>query len=221
LQLVELCIIFRLAVQQKQLLGLYFKAAYMAKDKKQRIISAVQELLVENGYTATTINQIARKAGISRGLMHYYFKNKEDMVIEALRSAIQTSISQGKELFVTAQDLASLSAGITELIKQLVLENPGFFRLLFEGWSASLQSSLIKKEIAFLYQQFIDIFKEGLDFLINRQIISVEIDPEQTALLLTSLFDGLGMLVFNRSEQVKEQLFWDKVEKTIFAILNL
>ncbi len=193
----------------------------MAKDKKQRIISAVQELLVENGYTATTINQIARKAGISRGLMHYYFKNKEDMVIEALRSAIQTSISQGKELFVTAQDLASLSAGITELIKQLVLENPGFFRLLFEGWSASLQSSLIKKEIAFLYQQFIDIFKEGLDFLINRQIISVEIDPEQTALLLTSLFDGLGMLVFNRSEQVKEQLFWDKVEKTIFAILNL
>jgi AcrR family transcriptional regulator len=191
----------------------------IGQDKKQLIITAVQELLAEKGYTATTINEIAHKAKISRGLMHYYFKSKEEMIVEALRAAMQTSISQGRELFVQAKDAKILAAGITMLLKRLVLEYPGFFRLLFEGWSASLQSSIIKDEVGFLYQQFIDIIKDGLDFLKNRGIIAAGIDTVQTALLLTGLFDGLGMLALNRHKQVNTRQFWEKVEKTMHMIL--
>lgn len=57
-------------------------AALLAKgeDRKQRIIAVAQKLLVRNGWRATTLEQIARGAGISpAGLLHH-FESKEQLL---------------------------------------------------------------------------------------------------------------------------------------------
>ena len=51
-------------------------------DKKNRIITAGYELFSENGYYNTNTAQIAKRAGVSTGIVYGYFRNKKDILRE-------------------------------------------------------------------------------------------------------------------------------------------
>lgn len=48
---------------------------------QQQITEAAQRLFIENGYEATTVDDIAAAVGMSRRSFHRYFANKEDVVV--------------------------------------------------------------------------------------------------------------------------------------------
>ena len=54
------------------------------QEKSERIMKSALALLAKKGYENTTINDMADSAKVSRGLLHYYFKDKEDLVSKAL-----------------------------------------------------------------------------------------------------------------------------------------
>ncbi|WP_167350122.1 TetR/AcrR family transcriptional regulator [Bradyrhizobium viridifuturi] len=62
----------------------------------QRIADAGMELFLANGFEATTLDEIAAAAGISRRTFFYYFKSKDDILLahiatydDALRASIR------------------------------------------------------------------------------------------------------------------------------------
>jgi len=54
------------------------------KQKRQLIMDVALKLFSENGFHATSISQIARKAGISKGLTYNYFDSKNDILDEIM-----------------------------------------------------------------------------------------------------------------------------------------
>lgn len=48
-------------------------------DARDRILDAAEELFIQRGYDGVSINDVARGAGAAKGLIFYYFKNKEDL----------------------------------------------------------------------------------------------------------------------------------------------
>ncbi len=48
-------------------------------DTEARIIDAARELFIEKGYAATSMSDIAARAGMNRPALHYYFRTKERM----------------------------------------------------------------------------------------------------------------------------------------------
>lgn len=57
---------------------------------KEKIIKAAIDEFAENGYKAASTNSICKNAKVSKGLIYYYFKSKEEIYINALRFAIDT-----------------------------------------------------------------------------------------------------------------------------------
>lgn len=55
-----------------------------AIEKKEKIIKAGFELICENGYYNTNTAQIAKKAGVSTGIIYQYFKDKYDIFMNSL-----------------------------------------------------------------------------------------------------------------------------------------
>jgi AcrR family transcriptional regulator len=49
-------------------------------EKRQLIMGAALRLFAEKGYDATSIDKIAREAGISKGLLYNYFRSKEELL---------------------------------------------------------------------------------------------------------------------------------------------
>ncbi|MQA12888.1 MAG: TetR family transcriptional regulator [Pseudonocardiaceae bacterium] len=48
---------------------------------RERILSAAEELFAESGFDATPTSRIAVRAGVPKGLVHYYFHRKPDLLV--------------------------------------------------------------------------------------------------------------------------------------------
>ena len=57
------------------------------QEKKELIMEVSLELFAENGFHATSISKIAKKAGISKGLAYNYFESKKDILDERLANS--------------------------------------------------------------------------------------------------------------------------------------
>jgi AcrR family transcriptional regulator len=54
-------------------------------DKAQRIVAAMRSSVARRGVAGSTFDHVAREAGVSRGLLHYYFGTKEALLVEVVR----------------------------------------------------------------------------------------------------------------------------------------
>jgi AcrR family transcriptional regulator len=64
--------------------------------RREEIIAAALDLFSQNGYQATSIRAIAKKAGVTEGLIYHYFRDKRDLVL----SIIETVLKQRDQLIM-------------------------------------------------------------------------------------------------------------------------
>ncbi len=48
---------------------------------RERILTAAEELFAESGFDATPTSRVAERAGVPKGLVHYYFRHKPDLLV--------------------------------------------------------------------------------------------------------------------------------------------
>ncbi len=59
------------------------------RDRRQAILDTALEVFADQGYESASISLIAKKAGISKGLMYNYFTSKEELLTEIIKIAIE------------------------------------------------------------------------------------------------------------------------------------
>jgi len=58
------------------------------EDRPQEITEAALAAFAEKGYAATRVDDVAKRAGVSKGLLYLYFKTKEDLFKAVIRSFV-------------------------------------------------------------------------------------------------------------------------------------
>jgi AcrR family transcriptional regulator len=68
---------------------------------KEKIRTAAMELFIKKGYYATSINDVAIQAGISKGLLYNYYKGKEELLSEMVDARIRevVEVMEGTSVF--------------------------------------------------------------------------------------------------------------------------
>src|SRR5690606_13705619 len=56
----------------------------LRKDRRQAILDAALEVFADHGYHNASVSQVAKQAGISKGLMYNYFSGKQDVLVHIL-----------------------------------------------------------------------------------------------------------------------------------------
>lgn len=56
-----------------------------AETRRAQLLDAARKLFVKKGFRATTTDEIARKAGLTKGALYFHFKNKEDILFELVK----------------------------------------------------------------------------------------------------------------------------------------
>jgi AcrR family transcriptional regulator len=64
------------------------------EDRPQEITEAAFGAFAENGFTATKVEDVARRAGVSKGLLYVYFKTKEELFKAVIRSVVTPRIDE-------------------------------------------------------------------------------------------------------------------------------
>ena len=65
------------------------------------ITHAAMEAFAEHGYEATRVDDVARRAGVSKGLLYLYFKTKEELFKAVIRSFVSPHIASLTETIET------------------------------------------------------------------------------------------------------------------------
>ena len=66
-------------------------------NNKERILEAATELFALKGYDATSVDEIASKANVSKPLIYYYFKSKKNILEELIKRYIKSYIPEKEE----------------------------------------------------------------------------------------------------------------------------
>ena len=126
------------------------------EDRPEEITAAALEAFAERGYAATRVDDVARRAGVSKGLLYLYFKTKEDLFkavirsfvvprIDALRAIIDNSdLSSEEFLRGPFLDFAKTLPGspISILVRLMISEGPKHPDLLQFYWDNVISRGL-------------------------------------------------------------------------------
>jgi AcrR family transcriptional regulator len=83
----------------------------VVRDTKERLLKAALDVFSEQGYAATSVDEIAARAGVTKGAVYYWFRDKEDLAAD-LQRTLWTTIA-----YEAQRDLDP-GASTTENIKQ-------------------------------------------------------------------------------------------------------
>ena len=90
-------------------------------EKAQRIIAAMRSSVGRRGAAGSTFDHVAREAGVSRGLLHYYFGSKERLLVEVVRQDCDVRNQAMEERLAEAHTIdaivAALVLGLEEFIE--------------------------------------------------------------------------------------------------------
>jgi AcrR family transcriptional regulator len=162
-------------------------------DKAQRIVAAMRASVGSRGAAASTFDVVAREAGVSRGLLHYYFGSKERLLVEVVRDDCDQRIAALDDALARAGSVDEIVQALVASLEAFVEGEPGSQAVLYEMLSASRHSEEIRVELAELYRRWRELLANALREKERRQIVKLDADPEAVASILFALGDGMGL----------------------------
>jgi len=161
-------------------------------EKARRIIAAMRDSVARRGAAASTFDQVAREAGVSRGLLHYYFGSKERLLVEVVRHDCDVRIALLDEHLARADSVDSVVETLVAQLQEFV-SGEATQAVIYELLSASRHSEEIRAELAELYRRWRAHLADGLRAKEAAGVVTLEADAEAVASVLFALGDGMGI----------------------------
>jgi AcrR family transcriptional regulator len=175
-------------------------------EKAQRIVAAMRSSVGTRGAAASTFDHVAREAGVSRGLLHYYFGSKEQLLVEVVRHDCDSRIQAMAERFAVAGDAEAIVDALVTGLQEFMGE-PGSQAVVYEMLSASRHSEEIRAELAELYRRWREFLADALREKQTEGVVTLDADADSVASMLFALGDGFGIQVISDPGWDKEAAF--------------
>lgn len=89
-----------------------------APSARVRVLAAAEELFAEQGYDATSVQQVVERAGVTKGAMYHHFSSKEDLLFEIYNSLLTEQLAGLSR--IVAQE-ADPHTTVREIIDDLIV----------------------------------------------------------------------------------------------------
>ena len=84
---------------------------------RQRIVAAAVALFAEQGYDATSVNQVVARAGVAKGALYHHFESKDDLLYEVYRELVDRQLAGLRAILAEGgPPTATLPALIDDLV---------------------------------------------------------------------------------------------------------
>jgi len=161
--------------------------------KAQRIVEAMRRSVARRGTAGSTFDHVSREAGVSRGLLHYYFGTKEQLLVEAVRRDCELRLELLERQLSTAQTADDFIDLMAQNLQETVRLDPDFVTLVFELFTLSRRNEDIAVEYAELMRRTREQVAGMLADAQQEGILHLHAEPEAVAEVLFSLGDGLAL----------------------------
>jgi AcrR family transcriptional regulator len=167
--------------------------ADISDERRGQILDTAEDVFAKHGFDGTTIDDIAQRAGLSKGAVYWYFKKKDDLIAGLLDRVFRRSVE-------ALRGIASEGGTVRDRLlcsgEQISRDYQSLSRLMpiaLEFYGIALRRRSVRKHLAKLYDELLSIFTP----LIEEGIRSGELaatDARAAATMLIAGYEGLGIV---------------------------
>ncbi|WP_379153508.1 TetR/AcrR family transcriptional regulator [Paenibacillus sp. sgz5001063] len=161
-----------------------------SEEKRKQILSAAFQALSELGYDSVTLQTIADHAEVSKGVVHYYFDNKDAVLAELLEWL--TSKISAKEL-AAVQEQQTATGKLQAYIDSAFpgpAKNRSFYRVYLDFLARASRTPVYREINQRFYDNCARISTEVLVLGQAEGIFAKELSPKTTAPVIRAIIDG-------------------------------
>jgi len=161
-------------------------------ERRLALLKAAFREVAEKGFSEVTLDDIARRAGVSKGVTLYYFDSKDALFRELFGWLIDSIHARMREAVGAVEEPVAKVRALVALIFPSPSKNRAFFRAFvdFCGLASRREAFRLVNERFYAGCRDIDggIVEEGM-----RRGVFVVRDPREAASTMRAMFDGLMM----------------------------
>lgn len=174
----------------------------------KKILAAAFKRISSYGYANVSMRDVAEEAGIVLSQLNYYYKNKEGLFIEVIRSVKQEYL---QNIESKLQEMATTQEKISFLVKycqEVIREDTYIYRLLLDFFSMAMWSKSFHQEFNVFFQEIADVIGKYVvsDCSINPKLQAYS--PQQITRLVIAATFGIAMqhIVAPEKEEILDGL---------------
>lgn len=162
-----------------------------------QIVAAATRVLARHGYARTSLLDIAREAGMSKGALHYHFATKESLVAKVLETALDTVARRTLSAWEQApgDPFEALRSAIRELW-EVRRTRTDEVAVIADLLAQSLYDAQLRPQLADYYRTAASQVNERLLPFLAAAGLRPRVAPELLPRILVGLLDGLVMQHF-------------------------
>jgi AcrR family transcriptional regulator len=157
--------------------------------KKEKIINAAIVEFSQNGYEKASTNAIVKRAGVSKGLIYHYFKNKQTLydyliyyVFDLIMGEIDRNLNfEEPDIFKRLKEVAIIKMGIS-------MKHPYIYDIVPKFYENKTYEEI--KELAESFSP--DLFQRVLQDNVDYSLFKDDIDVENALKILTWTIEKMG-----------------------------
>jgi AcrR family transcriptional regulator len=186
------------------------------QETKAKLLDAALSLFTELGFENTQLDEVAARAGYSRGAIYAHYANKEELFLELMEQRVHTKFAAVCKKIEDEPDLRKRPAIFKRWIGNQVCE-PTFGTLTLEFKLYSVRRPELREKLLVLYEAlFKDATKDFVEMLFGKELTkATRTAVEQRLGVLGAALSGLvleskfrpHLLPANRLQQLAEELF--------------
>src|SRR5215472_9749752 len=169
-----------------------------ADQRREQMLRAALEVIVERGYPDTRIQDVAERAGTSPALVIYYFKTKDQLLTEAMRFSEDTWYEASMRRIAAIDTAAGRLEELVALCCQPEADDPDAPSASWLLWVDLWAQAARHTEVAGVRQKFDERWRDTIASLVTQGQEADEfglVDAADFAVTMSSLLDGFAIQI--------------------------
>jgi AcrR family transcriptional regulator len=158
--------------------------------KAARIVEAMRTSVAARGIAGSTFDHVAHEAGVSRGLLHYYFGTKEQLLIEVVRRESAVRTERLEQAIEAAGHAEHVLDALVRSFEDWLGAGPAPV-MIYEMLTLAQRTEEIAAELAELGRRTRSHLAGALERKRAAGVLSLRVDSELAAMFLFALADGV------------------------------
>ena len=189
-------------------------------ERRLALLKAAFREVAEKGFSDTTLDDIARRAGVSKGVTLYYFESKDELFRDLFSWLIDSIHERMREAVAREEDPVAKVRALVAMIFPSPSKNRAFFRAFVDFCGLAARHERFRQVNARFYAgcREIDggIAEEGM----RRGVFAVR-DPREAGSTMRAIFDGLMMQWLSESDpEATFGAYRERCERELFNYLR-
>jgi AcrR family transcriptional regulator len=190
----------------------------LINQRRSQLIRAAYKVVGQKGYYDFTIRDIAREAGLSTGLVHYYFKNREDLLLNLLKEMNANLKHYLNKALSVLEDPRDKLLAFCDQAFDLVDREKAYFYVLIDFWAQINHNNRIRQANVKLFQSYRNeiaaILEEGA-----AKDVFMAVDVKLTSVIIISLIQGTIIQYVIDNEAFDYRAYTGKMKEQILSIV--